>query len=149
MAQAISAPSPTTFQMGTRTEHHFRVVIRPATLPSAIPTKAQSTSPNDPATPGILTDVNVNVRLNHHDGDLVMSLIAPDNTTVALVTNRGGSVKLGSGTNDCSGTPTTFDDSAATAISASVAPSPAARPESPALGLQWQEHHQHMEAARG
>ena len=73
---------------------------------------------------GPVGDVNVSVRLNHtFDGDLVLSLVAPDGTTVLLSNNRGaGGDNFGSGANDCSGTPTVFDDSAATAISAGTAP---------------------------
>lgn len=73
---------------------------------------------------GPVADVNVKVRLNHtFDGDLELRLIAPDGTTVLLSDNRGSSGdNFGSGANDCSGTPTTFDDSAATAIVSGVAP---------------------------
>ena len=73
---------------------------------------------------GVVQDINVRVRLNHtFDSDLVISLVAPDNTIVPLAANRGGSGdNFGTGANDCSGTPTIFDDSAATAISAGTAP---------------------------
>ena len=73
---------------------------------------------------GFVGDVNVRVRLNHtFDGDLVISLIAPDGTSVALANNRGGAGdNYGNGANDCSGTPTVFDDAAGTPISAGVAP---------------------------
>ncbi|MEK7413852.1 MAG: HYR domain-containing protein, partial [Planctomycetota bacterium] len=73
---------------------------------------------------GVVQDINVRVRLNHtFDSDLVISLVAPDNTVVALANARGGSGdNFGSGTNDCSGTPTIFDDAAGTAISAGTAP---------------------------
>lgn len=76
------------------------------------------------ATIGTVADVNVRVRLNHtFDGDLVMSLIAPDGTSVALSNNRGGGGdNFGTGANDCSGVPTVFDDSAGTAIGAGTAP---------------------------
>ena len=83
---------------------------------------------------GAVADINVKVRLNHtFDGDLVMSLIAPDGTTVILAQNRGGSgANYGTGANDCSGTHTVFDDSAATAISGGTAPFAGTfRPESP------------------
>jgi subtilisin-like proprotein convertase family protein len=83
---------------------------------------------------GSVADVNVRFRANHtFDGDLAISLIAPDGTIVPLSTNRGGSGdNFGSGTNDCSGTPVTFDDSAAVAISAGLAPFASSfRPESP------------------
>lgn len=73
---------------------------------------------------GPIADVNVKIRLNHtFDGDLVLSLIAPDGTTVVLSNSRGGSGdNFGSGANSCAGTPTTFDDSAVTLIGAGVAP---------------------------
>src|SRR5688572_16974552 len=86
------------------------------------------------AATGAIADVNVSFRLNHtFDGDLAISLIAPDGTAVPLATNRGGAGdNFGSGTNDCAGTPTKFDDSAGTAISAGVAPFAATfRPETP------------------
>ena len=82
--------------------------------------------------------MNVRVRLNHtFDGDLAISLVAPDGTSVPLATNRGGSGdNFGSGANDCSGTPTVFDDAAATAMSAGVAPFTASfRPESPLAAM--------------
>ena len=87
---------------------------------------------------GLVTDVNVRVRLNHtFDGDVRMSLVAPDNTVVALATNRGGSgANYGSGANSCSGTPAIFDDAAAQAISAGVAPFAGSfRPEAPLSAL--------------
>lgn len=83
---------------------------------------------------GPVGTARVSVRLNHtFDGDLVLSLVAPDGTVVPLAINRGGSGdNFGTGANDCSGTPAVFDDAAATAISAGVAPfSGTFRPESP------------------
>ena len=87
---------------------------------------------------GSITDVNVRVRLNHtFDGDLEIRLIAPDGTTVLLSDNRGGGGdNFGTGANDCSGTYTRFDDSAAAAISAGVAPFAGSfRPEQPLSAL--------------
>ena len=86
---------------------------------------------------GSVADVNVKVRLNHtFDGDLTILLVAPDNTVVALANRRPGAAvpgaNYGSGNNDCSGTPTIFDDSAATAIgSGSVPYAGSFKPESP------------------
>ncbi len=83
---------------------------------------------------GSITDLNARVRLNHtFDGDLEIRLIAPDGTSVLLSDNRGGAGdNFGSGANDCSGTHTVFDDSAASAISAGVAPFAGSfRPEQP------------------
>jgi subtilisin-like proprotein convertase family protein len=83
---------------------------------------------------GAVADINVKVRLNHtFDGDVVATLIAPDATVVPLVTNRGSNgANFGTGANDCSGVHTVFDDSAATAIGAGVAPFAGSfKPESP------------------
>jgi len=83
---------------------------------------------------GTVADVNIRFRANHtFDGDLGITLIAPDGTTVPLANNRGGGGdNFGSGATDCSGTFTTFDDSAATAISAGIAPFAGSfRPETP------------------
>ncbi|MGH9800385.1 MAG: HYR domain-containing protein, partial [Blastocatellia bacterium] len=73
---------------------------------------------------GVVQDVNVRVRLDHtFDADLDISLVAPNGTIVNLSSgNGGGNDNYGSGTNNCSGTPTVFDDSAATAITAGTAP---------------------------
>jgi subtilisin-like proprotein convertase family protein len=83
---------------------------------------------------GAVADVNVRVRLNHtFDGDLVLTLIAPDGTSVALASNRGGAGQnYGTGANDCSGVPTVFDDSASIAIGSGAAPFAGSfRPDSP------------------
>ena len=83
---------------------------------------------------GAVADVNVRLRLNHtFDGDLVLRLIAPDGTSVALANNRGGAGdNFGTGANDCSGVSTVFDDSAPIAIGAGTAPFAGSfRPDSP------------------
>lgn len=83
---------------------------------------------------GVVDDMNVRVRLNHtFDGDLEIRLVHPDGTTVLLSDNRGGTGdNFGTGANDCSGTHTIFDDSAAVAISAGTAPFTGSfRPEQP------------------
>lgn len=87
---------------------------------------------------GAVTDVNVRVRLNHtFDGDLAISLVGPDGTEVVLSNRRGGSGdNFGSGANSCGGTPTVFDDSAATAISAGSSPFAGTfRPDFPLSGF--------------
>ena len=87
---------------------------------------------------GAVGDVNVSVRLNHtFTGDLQLRLIAPDGTIVNLANNRGGAGdNYGTGANDCSGVSTKFDDAAATAISAGVAPfNGSFRPETPLSAL--------------
>jgi subtilisin-like proprotein convertase family protein len=87
----------------------------------------------------VVTDINVKVRLNHtYDGDVQLSLVSPGGAvTIPLVTNRGSSgPNFGTGANDCSGTHTVFDDSAATAISAGTAPFAGSfKPESPLSGF--------------
>ena len=75
---------------------------------------------------GVIQDLDVRIpSLDHtYDSDLTIALIAPDSTTVLLSNHRGGS-----GDNF---TNTVFDDEAATAISAGVAPfSGSFRPEQP------------------
>lgn len=104
----------------------------------AIPDQGSVDIPITVADSGSVSDVNVSVRLNHtYDRDVTMTLIAPDNTNVPLVLNRGSSgANFGSGTNDCSGTPTVFDDAAVTAISAGTAPFTGTfKPESPLSAL--------------
>ena len=90
---------------------------------------------------GAVADMNVKVRLNHtFDEDLVLSLVAPDGTIVTLAANRdtaaGGGDNYGTGSNDCAGTPTIFDDSAANPISAGLPPFAGTfRPETPLSDL--------------
>lgn len=91
---------------------------------------------------GAVGDVNVSVRLNHtFTGDVVLRLVAPDGTIVSLANNRGGSAdNYGTGANDCSGTPTVFDDSGGVAISAGAAPFTGSfRPETPLAALNGKE----------
>lgn len=73
---------------------------------------------------GIVTDVNVRVRLNHtYDSDLVLALVHPDGTAVTLANKRGGAGdNFGSGASDCSGIFTVFDDAAGTPINSGAAP---------------------------
>ena len=63
----------------------------------------------------LIDDLNVRVSLSHtFDGDLVLTLIAPDNTRIVLSNRHGG------GGDDYNGT--IFDDGAATPIAAGIAP---------------------------
>jgi subtilisin-like proprotein convertase family protein len=83
---------------------------------------------------GVISDINVRVRLNHTaDIDLVMTLIGPDGTSVPLSIARGGpDDNFGTGPNDCSGVPTVFDDAAPIPIRGGAAPFAGSfRPESP------------------
>ena len=103
-------------------------------IATAIPDLASVEIPITITDTGVISDVNANVRLDHtYDGDLVLELVGPDSTSVTLSQRRGSSGdNFGSGANDCSGTHTVFDDSAATAISAGTAPFAGTfKPESP------------------
>jgi subtilisin-like proprotein convertase family protein len=93
-------------------------------LATAIPDVSTIEVPLTVTDEGAISDVNVRVRLNHtYDGDLIITLVHPDGSTVTLASGRGGSVdNYGSGANNCSGTFTVFDDAAATAISSGTAP---------------------------
>ena len=87
---------------------------------------------------GQVLQVQALVRLNHtFDDDLDMFLIDPSGHSVELSTDNGGfGMNYGSGTNDCSGTPTTFTDSAGAAISSGTAPFAGTfRPEQPLSDL--------------
>lgn len=78
---------------------------------------------------GAVTKVKVRINLLHTwDGDMVIKLVAPDNSEVILSNRRGGS-----GDNY---TNTVFDDDATTAISAGTAPFTGTfKPESPLSAL--------------
>lgn len=127
-----------TLQVGTPVSIAAPVTYATGNLATPLPDVAVTDIPIVVTGTGSVADVNVRFRANHtFDGDLVISLIAPDGTVVPLSTNRGGSGdNFGSGATDCTGVFTTFDDSAATAISAGVAPfGNSFRPESPLSAL--------------
>jgi subtilisin-like proprotein convertase family protein len=74
---------------------------------------------------GAVSHVTVSVRVNHtYDGDLQMYLIGPDGTQVGLIqANPGdGGANFGSGSTDCNGTFTVFDDSASVPIAGGSSP---------------------------
>ena len=80
----------------------------------------------------VLTKIQVLVRLNHtFDSDLQISIVSPTGKVVPLsIANGGGADNYGSGSNNCSGTFTTFDANAAGSIKDGVAPFAAVfRPE--------------------
>ena len=108
---ALSAPLPTV----THSSGNLAVLIPDLTTVD-VPINVTET--------GVVDDVNVRLRINHaFDGDLEIRLVHPDGTAVLLSDNRGSNGdNYGSGTNDCAGIPTVFDDSAAVAVSAGVAP---------------------------
>jgi subtilisin-like proprotein convertase family protein len=70
-----------------------------------------------------ITHLSVSLRLTHtFDGDLAISLVGPDGTTVALSAHRGGSgANYGSACSPATSR-TTFDDSATNPISVGTAP---------------------------
>lgn len=87
---------------------------------------------------GVINDLDVKIRLNHtFDSDLDIFVVHPDGTAVELSSDNGGSGQnYGSGANDCSGTPTVFDDAASTLITTGVAPFAGTfKPESPLSAL--------------
>ena len=106
-------------------------------ISTPIPDASSVDIPINVAATGEAADVNVRVRLNHtFDGDLTISLVAPDGTSVTLAAQRAtpndGGDNYGTGTNDCAGTPTIFDDSAAQSISVGAPPfANTFRPETP------------------
>jgi len=76
----------------------------------------------------LIQNVKVNVDLTHMlDGDLVLTLIAPDGARVLLANHRGAGANY---------TTTVFDDAATTAIAAGASPFTGSyRPEEPLSGL--------------
>jgi subtilisin-like proprotein convertase family protein len=98
-------------RVGTPTLFGAAVTYAAAT-PVSIPDVASVDIPIVVTGTGSIQKVDVKVRLFHQLAqDLVLTLIAPDGTRVTLVRNRGvANGGLGSGPNDCTGTPTTFDD---------------------------------------
>jgi len=106
---------------------NFPVVVTVPTLPPPMvynSTNVPLPIPDNPTISSTLiisdnftiNDVNVTINLTHtFDGDLDIFLVAPDGTTVVELTTDNG----GSGDNY---TNTTFDDEAATAITAGAAP---------------------------
>ena len=113
-----------TFTLGGLTMTSVTAVYSSGNIAAPIPDLGTVEIPVEVPDLGVVSDVNVRVRLNHtFDADVDMFLVAPDGTTVELSTDNGGSGdNYGAGPNDCSGTFTVFDDSAATAITAGVAP---------------------------
>jgi subtilisin-like proprotein convertase family protein len=112
-----------TFQVGTPGAINTKTYTS-GNLITSIPDVGSIDIPINVPDFGTITDVNVKVRLNHtFAGDLEISLVHPDGTVVILADNRGGANdNFGTGTNDCSGTPTIFDDSAADSIASGTAP---------------------------
>ncbi len=73
---------------------------------------------------GPVWHLSVSVRLDHpRDSDLALALVAPDGSTVALASHQGGAGgNFGSGSRNCTGTLTEFDDGGDVRVSASTPP---------------------------
>ena len=72
---------------------------------------------------GKLRDLNVAVRADHTEiEDLTLLLESPQGKFAKLYTNAVSGEDLGSGSDSCGGTPTVFDDEAATAVETGTAP---------------------------
>ena len=106
LAAAPVAAATKTFSSGNR---HLAIKDRKAT-----------TSTIRVRTAGIVKDVNVMVRLDHAaDPDVDLYLVSPKGKVVQLSTNNGGAgggADYGTGSDDCKGVPTVFDDEATTFI---------------------------------
>jgi subtilisin-like proprotein convertase family protein len=120
--------------VGFSSNGYFTSLFGAAGLPAPIPELLPIQIPILVTLDSILQDVNVRIRLDHGiDRDLTISLFHPDGTGVLLSDRRGDlNANFGSGPNDCSGTPTVFDDAATTAIASGVPPfSGSFRPDRP------------------
>jgi subtilisin-like proprotein convertase family protein len=113
-----------TFTVGTLTMSSVTATYSSGNIAVPIPDLTSAEVPITVPDVGVVSDINVKLRLNHtFDGDLDIFLIGPDGTTVELSTDNGGAGdNFGSGANDCSGNPTIFDDEAGTAITAGTVP---------------------------
>jgi extracellular elastinolytic metalloproteinase len=125
---------PNSLQLGIRTAQAVAGTFSGGNVNTPILDDQTVEVPIEVTASGPVGTALVSFRLNHtFDGELAISLAAPDGTVVPLSNHRGGSGdNFGSGTNDCSGTPTSFADFASTSIATGVAPfSGEFRPESP------------------
>ncbi len=115
-----------TLRTGTNTNPTYTYPGPAVPIPDNTPSGASATI-NVPYYE-FLTSLTVTVNITHtYDGDIALTLIAPDGRTVPLSTRRGSS-----GDNFAN---TIFDDAAATAIASGTAPFTGSfRPESP-LGV--------------
>jgi len=111
------------FVTGQLGDVSFASTGSPVFIPDNNPAGATSTI--NVAQAALVQDVNVTVNVSHWaDGDLALSLLTPQNATVSLCANRGGS-----GNNF---TATVFDDEAPQSISSGAPPFTGSfRPETP------------------
>jgi subtilisin-like proprotein convertase family protein len=112
---AFSNAGGGTYAFTTAQSHQVNVTSTdtPVAIPDANPTGATSTIAI--ADTAIVQDVNVKVNITHtYDNDLTLSLITPQNTSIALSDRRGGSSDNFRNT--------VFDDEATTPIASGSAP---------------------------
>jgi subtilisin-like proprotein convertase family protein len=93
-------------------------------LRQAVPDAGTLESGIDVRDSGAVSHLAVFLRLDHErDSDLVLSLVAPDGTSVRLSSRHGVSGRnFGSGSRDCSGQPTVFEDQSDLRLSDSSPP---------------------------
>jgi subtilisin-like proprotein convertase family protein len=133
-ATANNAKRLTTWVSGRGTTNTYSS----GNLAVAIPDNDSVDIPVDVNADGTILIAVASVRLDHSfDDDLSISLISPAGTEVDLSSGNGGAGDgYGSGTNDCSGTPTSFNDVAATSITEGTAPFAGSfAPEEPLSGF--------------
>ena len=131
-------------QIGIRTSQAIAGTFSSGNVNTPIADDATVEVPIEVTASGPVGMALVSLRLDHtFDGELAISLIAPDGTAVSLANHRGGSGdNFGTGANDCSGTPSLFADFASTSITTSAAPfSGELRPESPLGAFAGHEMH--------
>lgn len=122
-------------QVGTRVP---AVLNGTGAISTTLPDLATTNIPINVSDFGPVGDVKVRFRATHtFVGDLTLTLIAPDGTSVLLFNRRGSSGdNFGSGSANCDGTFAVFDDAATTTIAAGVPPyNGSFRPDSPLAAL--------------
>jgi len=122
---ALGAPVTKLYSTGNLTTPIPDASVLPLTLPVAVGAS--------------ILDVNARVRLDHPSSvDMAIYVEGPDGTLANLATFNGGmgDADYGSGSDDCSGTFTVFDDEAATSINDGTAPFAGTfKPETPPLSV--------------
>ena len=113
-----------TFTVGKAALSSVAATYSTGNIATPIPDNQTVEIPINVSDVGVVSDVNVRVRLNHtFDADLVLDLVHPDGTVVNLASQVGADGQnFGGGSNDCSGTFTVFDDAATASITAAEAP---------------------------
>lgn len=125
------------FTTGLQSNAAYPTVASSGDLAQQIPDVGQLDVPFAIDAEGVVGDVEVSVRLDHSfDADLVIELVHPDGTVIKLSNRHGGDGGFGTGSNDCSGSPTLFSDEAVTAIADAQSPfAGSVKPDMPLAGL--------------